>query len=124
MNESRNSVYHWWIQRTSAVILLLLFPWFAYLFSHSIYADKQLSFNSKLFYAINHPLELLFFIILLFHVFQHAVLGMQTICEDYIHNIPIRIFTITCIRYLSNITYITLTFTILFSYKHLFFIKT
>lgn len=117
MSQFGNSVHHWWVQRVSAVILLLLFPWFIYSFSCALYADSPLSFSEKF---INHPLELLFFVVLLFCIFWHAVLGMQVVCEDYIHSVPLRIFTITCIKYLSSITYITLAFTIFIFYRHIF----
>ncbi|MFP3035652.1 MAG: succinate dehydrogenase, hydrophobic membrane anchor protein [Wolbachia sp.] len=120
MSQSGNSVHHWWVQRVSAVILLFLFPWFIYSFSCAFYADSPLSFDERLLRAIDHPLELLFFVLLLFCIFWHAVLGMQVVCEDYIHSVPLRVFTITCIKYLSSITYIALTFTIFFFYKHIF----
>ncbi|KLT22261.1 succinate dehydrogenase, hydrophobic membrane anchor protein [Wolbachia endosymbiont of Armadillidium vulgare str. wVulC] len=120
MSQSGNSVHHWWIQRVSAVILLFLFPWFIYSLSCTFYIDSSLSFSEKLFQAVNHPLELLFFVILVFCVFWHAVLGMQVVCEDYIYNIPLRIFTVMCIKCLSSITYITLAFTIFFFYRHIF----
>lgn len=120
MSQSVNSVHHWWIQRVSAVILLFLFPWFIYSFSCTFYVDSPLSFNEKLFQAINHPLELLFFVILVFCIFWHAVLGMQVVCEDYIDSVPLRIFTITCIKYLSSITYIVLAFTTFFFCRHIF----
>ncbi|NUY39714.1 succinate dehydrogenase, hydrophobic membrane anchor protein [Wolbachia endosymbiont of Litomosoides brasiliensis] len=120
MNQSGNAVYHWWVQRISAVVLIFLLPWFIYSFSYAFYANGSLSFNEKLFQAINHPLELLFFVVLLFYVFWHAVLGMQVVCEDYIHSIPLRIFIITCIKYLSSITCVVLAFTVFFFYKHIF----
>ncbi|MDM8334791.1 succinate dehydrogenase, hydrophobic membrane anchor protein [Wolbachia pipientis] len=120
MNQSGNSVRHWWVQRVSAVILLFLFPWFIYSFSYVFYANSPVYFNEKLLQAINHPLKLLFFVVLLFYIFWHAVLGMQVVCEDYIHSVPLRIFTITCIKYLSSITYIALAFTIFVFYRHIF----
>lgn len=120
MSQSGSSVHHWWVQRVSAVILLLLFPWFIYSFSCAFYNDSLLSLNEKLFQAINHPLELLFFVVLLFCIFWHAVLGMQVVCEDYIHNVSLRVVTTTFIKYLSIITYITLAFTIFFFYRHIF----
>lgn len=117
MSQSVNSVHHWWIQRVSAVILLFLFPWFICSFSCRFYTDSSLPFSEKF---INHPLELLFFVILVFCIFWHAVLGMQVVCEDYIGSVPLRIFTITCIKYLSSITYIVLAFTTFFFYRHIF----
>ncbi|MGL9725209.1 MAG: succinate dehydrogenase, hydrophobic membrane anchor protein [Wolbachia sp.] len=120
MSQSQNSVYYWWVQRVSAVILLFLFPWFIYSFSCIFYDNSSLSFNEKLFQAIDNPLKLLFFVTLLFCIFWHVVLGMQVVCEDYMHNILLKIFTITCIRYLSSITYIALAFTVFFFYRHIF----
>ncbi|WP_168464495.1 succinate dehydrogenase, hydrophobic membrane anchor protein [Wolbachia endosymbiont of Ctenocephalides felis wCfeT] len=120
MSQSENSVHHWWNQRVSAVILLLLLPWFIYSFSYAFYNNSSLPFNEKLLQVIHYPLELLFFVVLLFCVFWHAVLGMQVVCEDYIHNIPLRVFTITLIKYFSYITYITLAFTLFFYYRHIF----
>lgn len=120
MKDSGNSVHHWWVQRVSAVILLLLFPWFVYSFSCAFFFNSLLPFNERLFLAIKYPLELLFFVILLFCTFWHAVLGIQVVCEDYIHNVYIRVFTVTCVKYLSSATYITLAFSILFFYRHIF----
>ncbi|MGL9733034.1 MAG: succinate dehydrogenase, hydrophobic membrane anchor protein [Wolbachia sp.] len=120
MSQSENPVHHWLVQRVSAVILLFLFPWFIYSFSCALYSSSPLSFNEKLFQAIDHPLKLLFFVVLLFYIFWHAVLGMQIVCEDYIHSVSVRVITITCIKCLSSITYIALTFTIFFFYKHIF----
>ncbi|MCV3769573.1 MAG: succinate dehydrogenase, hydrophobic membrane anchor protein [Wolbachia pipientis] len=120
MIQSRNSIYRWWVQRISAVILLLLFPWFIYLYLSTFYTNYSLSFNEKLLLAIGHPLELLFFIVLLFCIFWHAALGMQVICEDYIYSISIRVFIVTCIKYLSSATYIVLAFTVLFFYRRIF----
>ncbi|HCE59399.1 MAG TPA: succinate dehydrogenase, hydrophobic membrane anchor protein [Wolbachia sp.] len=119
MKQSESAVHHWWVQRASAIVLLFLFPWFIYSFSSAFYFNNFLSFNEKLLLAINYPLELLFFTILLFCVFWHAVLGMQVVCEDYIHNIHIRVFIVTCIKYLSSITYIILVFSIFFFYRHI-----
>ncbi|QKX02188.1 succinate dehydrogenase, hydrophobic membrane anchor protein [Wolbachia endosymbiont of Dirofilaria (Dirofilaria) immitis] len=119
MSQSRNSIYYWWVQRVSSVILLFLFPWFIYLFFCTLYTSASLSFNEKLLHAIDHPLELLFFVMLLFCIFWHAVLGVQIVCEDYIHSIPMRFFAITCIKYLSSLTYIVLAFTIFFFYRHI-----
>ncbi|QKX01617.1 succinate dehydrogenase, hydrophobic membrane anchor protein [Wolbachia endosymbiont of Cruorifilaria tuberocauda] len=120
MIQSRNVIHRWWLQRVSAVILLLLFPWFIYSGFCTFYINSILPFSEKLLHAIDHPLELLFFIILLFCVFLHAVLGIQVVCEDYIYNVPIKIFVMTFIKYLSGITYIVLAFTIFFFYRHIF----
>lgn len=119
MKQFENSVQHWLSQRFSAIMLLILFPWFIYCFSYPFYFNNLFSFDEKLLLAISNPLELLFFVILIFFIFWHAIMGIHVICEDYIHNVSIRVLTITCIKYLSGITYVVLTFTIFFFYRHI-----
>ncbi|MDG7056390.1 MAG: succinate dehydrogenase, hydrophobic membrane anchor protein [Wolbachia endosymbiont of Meromenopon meropis] len=120
MNQLENSAYRWWAQRISVIFLLFPLPWFVYLFFSAFYTDENLFFDEKLLRAINHPLELLFFLIFLSCIFWHASLGMQVICEDYIRSSFFRIFVIMFVRYLSIVTYVVFTFTIFFFYKHIF----
>ncbi|UWI83128.1 succinate dehydrogenase, hydrophobic membrane anchor protein [Wolbachia endosymbiont of Howardula sp.] len=112
-----NPVRNWWLQRITAIVLLCFFSVFLYLYFYIFYIP--LSLSDILSQVITHPLELLFLSILLFYIFWHSLIGIQIICEDYIHKISLRIFTITVIKFFSRITYITLIFSLLCFYKNL-----
>ncbi len=97
-----NVVCHWWFQRLSAVIMLLLFPWFVYTFIHLfIIQNEQQVIN----FVLAHPLQLFTFFVLLFFIFWHAVLGMQVICEDYIYDAKVRLLVYVFIKAISVTTF-------------------
>ncbi|OEY86650.1 succinate dehydrogenase, hydrophobic membrane anchor protein [Wolbachia pipientis] len=118
MKQVKDAVHYWKSQRFSALVLLFLFPWCIYLIF--CINNSNLLIESTWKPLIN-PLEFLFFIVILFYAFHHAVLGMQIICEDYIHNPIIRFFLIRVIQCLSIITYVILTFTIFCSNRYFCF---
>lgn len=77
---ARRGVHHWWLQRASALLLILLTAWLLYAMvslSNSGY-EQALSFMSSPFNAM---CAMLFAIAGLYH----GMLGLQVVIEDYIH---------------------------------------
>jgi succinate dehydrogenase / fumarate reductase membrane anchor subunit len=77
---AQDGVHHWYMQRASAVALIFLVAWL-------IYAMVALAGSGQAAAAefISRPLNAGFFILLLIAMFYHAMLGLQVVIEDYVH---------------------------------------
>ena len=80
LGSAKDGVGHWWIQRLTAMALLLLAPWFAWLVLGLVGAD-HFTIRQSLAQPLNASLLLAFVLSL----FWHAQLGMQVVIEDYVH---------------------------------------
>jgi len=80
LGAAKNGTGHWWTQRLTAIALLLLTPWFAWLVLGLLGADQQ-AMRAALGQPVNATLLLAFIVSL----FWHAQLGLQVIVEDYVH---------------------------------------
>ena len=80
LGSAKDGTHHWWLQRLTAVALVLLSPWFVILAVGLLGADHA-AVRSTLAQPLNATLMLAFVISL----FWHARLGLQVVVEDYIH---------------------------------------
>jgi succinate dehydrogenase / fumarate reductase membrane anchor subunit len=80
LGSAKDGTGHWWTQRLTAIALLLLTPWFAWLVLGLIGSDQQ-AMRATLAQPWTASLLLAFVVSL----FWHAQLGMQVIVEDYVH---------------------------------------
>lgn len=80
LGSAKSGLQHWWVQRLTAVALMLLVPWFVFLALGLIGAD-QFTIRSVLAQPLNATLLLAF----VFALFWHAQLGLQVVVEDYVH---------------------------------------
>ncbi len=80
LGSAKDGVNHWWMQRITAIALLLLSPWFIY-FAVSLIGADQYSVRT----AIATPLNATLLVSFLIAMFWHARLGLQVVIEDYIH---------------------------------------
>lgn len=78
---ARRGVHHWYLQRATAVLLILMVIWLLYAVVSLSGADYQaaIGFLSSPF---NAAAALVFSIAGLYH----AMLGLQVVIEDYIHS--------------------------------------
>ena len=80
LGSAKDGVGHWWVQRLTAMALLLLAPWFTWLVLGLVGADH---FTVR--QALAHPLNASLLLAFVLSLFWHAQLGMQVVIEDYVH---------------------------------------
>ncbi len=80
LGSAKDGTGHWWTQRLTALALLLLTPWFAWLVLGLVGADQGTTRA-----ALAQPLTASLLLAFLVSLFWHAQLGMQVIIEDYVH---------------------------------------
>lgn len=80
LGSAKDGVNHWWMQRVTAIALLLLSPWFIY-FAVSLIGADHFTVKAEIANPLNATLLVSFMIAMLWH----ARLGLQVVVEDYIH---------------------------------------
>ena len=80
LGSAKDGSRHWWVQRLTAVALMLLVPWFVWLALSLIGADQ---FTVRA--TIGQPLNATLMLAFVFALFWHAQLGLQVVVEDYVH---------------------------------------
>jgi succinate dehydrogenase / fumarate reductase, membrane anchor subunit len=75
-----DGVHHWFAQRSSAALLVLLAAWLLYAAIALAGADFA---TTRAFLA--QPFNAALMILLLVSLFYHAMLGLQVVIEDYVH---------------------------------------
>ncbi len=85
LGSAKYGVHHWWVQRTTALALIVLTIWFV--FSLSLLAGQPVDALREYFSAAHH---LLLAILFLLAMFYHGYLGVQVVLEDYISDIFLR----------------------------------
>ena len=80
LGSAKGGTQHWWVQRLTAVALLLLTPWLLALLIGLIGADQYTVRTT-----LAQPLTATLMIAFLLSMFWHAQLGLQVVIEDYVH---------------------------------------
>ena len=83
LGSAKDGTGHWWIQRLTAVSLLVLTPWLLWLVFGLIGADQ---YSVRM--TLGKPLHATLMLAYLLSMFWHAQLGLQVVIEDYIHGWP------------------------------------
>lgn len=78
---AKEGVHHWYAQRASAVLLIFLVGWMIFAMVSLAGADHA---AASAFIA--RPVNAAFLSVLLVALLYHAVLGLQVVIEDYVHN--------------------------------------
>ena len=81
LGSAKEGVHHWYAQRASALLLIVLVGWLVYAGLVLSGADYD---TARAFVA--QPLNAAFLILLVVTLLYHAVLGLQVVIEDYVHN--------------------------------------
>lgn len=85
---AKDGVHHWYAQRASALLLVFLLAWVVYSLvraaSGAPAADGGAYAASAAFIA--QPVNAALLCVLLVAVLYHAMLGLQVVIEDYVHN--------------------------------------
>ena len=94
LGSAKDGTSHWWGQRVTAVALLLLGLWFAFVlatisgFSHA----EVIAFAGK---PVNGVLLLLLTVSLAYH----SYLGLQVVIEDYVHSAGLKVTALIASRF-------------------------
>jgi succinate dehydrogenase / fumarate reductase membrane anchor subunit len=79
MGAAHHGVGHWWMQRVTAVAMLVLMPWAIYQLMTAISLGLD---AARLWFASGVNATL--FVLLLVAMFYHGKLGFQVVVEDYV----------------------------------------
>jgi succinate dehydrogenase / fumarate reductase membrane anchor subunit len=77
---AKEGVHHWYAQRASAVLLVFLFGWLVY----TVFSLSGGGYVASQAFIAN-PVNAALLCVLLVAVLYHAMLGMQVVIEDYVH---------------------------------------
>ncbi len=83
---AKEGVHHWYAQRASAVLLIFLVGWIIF----SIFSLAGGGYEASAAF-IASPVNGAFLGLLLIVVLYHAMLGLQVVIEDYVHNPAVEI---------------------------------
>ena len=108
LGTAKNGTDHFWAQRVSAIVLLLLGIWFVF----AVLVNKQLA-HADLIAFIDAPLNGVLLSILSLVVVFHSYLGIQVVVEDYVHAPLIKIVSLLVSRFAHVFVAITTVYAIL-----------
>lgn len=100
-----DGVAHWWAQRLSAILLLLLMGWVVYALTVLAGADYQ-SAREWLGQPVHAGLAALFVLTALYH----SVLGLQVVIEDYVHHRAAEVFLLVTIKLVAVVAAVLVVF--------------
>ena len=81
LGSAKSGVDHWYAQRASALLLIVLIGWLIYAMITLAGADHAAASS-----FIAQPTNASFLVLLIVALFYHAMLGLQVVIEDYVHN--------------------------------------
>ncbi|MEM9289422.1 MAG: succinate dehydrogenase, hydrophobic membrane anchor protein [Pseudomonadota bacterium] len=80
LGSAKSGTHHWWLQRVTAIGMLLLMIWFVV----SLIGLRGASFEEATAW-ISQPLVSVIMLVLIGTAFYHMRLGIQVVIEDYLH---------------------------------------
>ena len=81
LGSAKEGVHHWYAQRASALLLIVLVGWLIYAMVSLANADHAVASA-----FVGQPLNAAFLILLIVTMLYHAMLGLQVVIEDYVHH--------------------------------------
>jgi succinate dehydrogenase / fumarate reductase membrane anchor subunit len=91
-----DGVGHWWAQRFSAILLVVLTAWLVWALTTLVGADHA---AATAFLA--HPFHAAMAILFVATGFYHGQLGLQVVIEDYIHHRAAEVILMVTIKALA-----------------------
>lgn len=90
---AKDGVHHWYAQRASAILLLFLVGWLVY----SMFTLAGTG-HAEAVEFLSNPLNAAFLVVLLVALFYHAMLGLQIVIEDYVHQPTVEVILLLLTR--------------------------
>jgi succinate dehydrogenase / fumarate reductase membrane anchor subunit len=94
LGTAKDGTSHWLAQRVSAVALIFLGSWFAFLL-----ATMSGFSHAEAVAAIGRPLNSILLLLLSLSLGYHSYLGIQVVIEDYVHAPSLKVFTLLLSRF-------------------------
>lgn len=86
---AREGTEHWWMQRVTAIALLILGPWFLVSFAGLDNYDRV-----ELVAWVGNPANTVMLLLASLTLAWHSMLGIQIIIEDYIHGPGLKVVSL------------------------------
>ncbi len=94
LGTAKDGTSHWWGQRVSAIALLLLGLWFAFLLTTM--SDFS---HAEVVASIERPVNSILLLLLTVTIAYHSYLGIQVVIEDYVHAPGINVLALILSRF-------------------------
>ena len=91
---AKDGTEHWWMQRVTAVALILLGSWFMY----SLFRLGDYS-HAALIGWIGSPFNGVMLLLLAVTLAWHSALGVQVVIEDYVHGSMLKVVSLIASRF-------------------------
>jgi len=106
LGTAKGAAEHWWLQRMTAVALLLLGLWFAY----ALLMLRSFSYASVIAW-VREPVTSILLILFVVAAGYHSALGVQVVIEDYVTGKGTRAATLMA----STLAHVGLTISAVFA---------
>ena len=93
LGSAKGGVHHWYTQRASAILLVFLVGWLVY----SMFTLAGTG-HAEAVEFISSPINAAFLVVLLVTLFYHAMLGLQVVIEDYVHQAAVEVILLLLTR--------------------------
>jgi len=108
LGTAKDGTSHWWGQRVSAVALLILGLWFAF-----VLATAPGFSHSEVIAAIAKPLNAIMLLLLSVTMAYHSYLGIQVVIEDYVHAPGLKVVSLILSRFAHVLLAVAAVFAVL-----------
>ncbi len=108
LGSAKDGTHHWWAQRITAIALVPLTLWVAF----TVAAMSGEDYNTVLTY-FSSPFNVAMFALFIFVGIHHAILGIQVVIEDYIHDEGIKFGALIGMKLFLVLTGATCIFAVL-----------
>ncbi len=95
LGSAKNGSGHWWMQRITAIVLIPLTFWMVAFIRQLADADHR-----QITEWLSTPSSSLMAISFILAAFYHAVLGLQVVIEDYVHDERLKITGVWAVKLL------------------------
>lgn len=115
----RAGAHHWWYQRFTAVILVLVSWWVMSFFRQLIAigngaGQDMMTRMSEVVFVLQNPYNILILIIFACSSLYHGMLGMQVVIEDYVNCYWKRIICLILLKIFTIVTIVALFLSIVY----------
>jgi succinate dehydrogenase / fumarate reductase membrane anchor subunit len=93
LGSAKEGVEHWWRQRLTAIALVPLSLWFVATLIAHLGGDYRNAVQ-----WIGAPVPAILMVLLIGTTFYHAVLGLQVVVEDYVHEEWVKLTMLVLLR--------------------------